>query len=131
MKNKAWLASGIHIITLIFALAPVLSKAWSGPNYFDHWESSPIGFYHYGDMQIQPSFLDNGYYYAQGSFTFYNGEPGTVTTYTPMGLSKNDSRYLTAYLQYQDIWSLDQTLPKVTYTYSAIKVPQNSDQWPW
>lgn len=34
MKKNAWFASGLLIIALILTLAPVLSKAWSGPNYF-------------------------------------------------------------------------------------------------
>ncbi|VYU69761.1 hypothetical protein [Clostridium tertium] len=104
-------------------------SAWTGNNTFRNWESSPIGLYHYGEVQVQPSYNDGGYHYAQGTMIFNNGAEGRVVVSTEMGTSKRDGRILYKYREYRDRWTTA-NVPAVTFNITATKVPYGSNMWP-
>lgn len=124
------------LLFLIIAFVSVINiagaYAWTGNNYYEHHESSPIGLYHYYTIQIQGSYNDGGYHYARGWVNVSGGEDGDVTISTSYALGPDDGTIRGRYnVQYKDYWDFSHGNDPVTDSGPlAEKVPHGSIYWP-
>lgn len=128
-RLKKFLMNGISIVFITLIYMSFTAQA-GGMNYATSKEVVWPGLYYEGYIQCQPSYNDNGYHAARGYYVYRNGADGDVWTYTSYGKNINDSKIYTASSTYRDIWSLDPTVPKVTFNYNFDYVPHGSNIWP-